>query len=508
LVREVIVKIWVVTTGSSDVQLTTDEFWNDWYRVPSVKSACYDLRVEKIKPKQLIADSGELYRVAPRILGQVYNAEPEKVWEYLRFPLLDAFKARIGDEGVDRIVLLLTDQGLVFGEGDRDDARCPYWQDTGALLPVFERYFASHFAGVELTVLTLEPQSLEQGLDDWNEVLSLVRSALDEVQVEPEVVYVSHQAGTPAISSAVQFVSLARFRGDVQFLLSNEYRREKTQLIVGRSSYLRGIQLQEVKALLGQHDYVGMQGLLALPEVSLCSPTQKNIKYLLEAGIQWNFAKFQKFKKILKAHELFTQIEFPWWQSGYESAYLAWVRLQQGATVDAMFHSFRAVEGSVGQWAEKHYSQDIERDARKGLQLKKSILEDFPSLKSWFNGSNGLKPKIGLFGKSLFSLLSESRTDWSIDSNIRLFCGAINTQNNDKDIFEWRNNLFHRLEGLQRQELFEVWDATNEDEWIVKVVGCLNFTSGQHKSIEEVSLMVRVHDQLKLEMRSLAQSSG
>jgi hypothetical protein len=292
----------------------------------------------------------------------------------------------------------------------------------------------------------------------------------------------------------------------VQFLLSNEYRTEKTQLIVGRSTYLRGIQLQEVKALLDQHDYVGIQGLLDLPEVSRCGSTEKRIKYLLEAGVQWNFAKFQKFKKTLKAQELLPQIEFPWWQSGYESAYLAWVRLKQGATVDAMFHSFRAVEGSVGQWAEKNYPQNIERDARKGLQLKKSILDndDFPSMRSWFNGSHGLKPKIGLFGKSLFTLLKEARTDWSIDPNIRLFCGAIGTNNNDKDIFEWRNNLFHRLEGLQRQELFEAWDGSNEDEWIAKVVGCLNFISGQNKSMNEVSLMVQVHQQLESAIASLA----
>lgn len=499
-------KIWVVTTGSSDVQLATDDFWNDWYRGPGVKSACYNLPVEKIKPKQVIPDSDQLYRVAPRLLGQVYDAQPEQVWECLRFPLLDAFTTRIQDEGVDQIVLLLTDQGLVFGEADRDDVRCPYWQDTGALLPVFERYFATHFARVELTVLSLQPQTLEQGLDDWNEVLTLVRRALSKIQVEPELVYVSHQAGTPAISSAVQFVSLARFRGDVQFLLSNEYRTEKTQLIVGRSTYLRGIQIQEAKALLDQHDYVGIQGLLDLPEVNRCNSTEKRIKFLLEAGVQWNFAKFQKFKKTLKAQELLPQIEFPWWQSGYESAYLAWVRLKQGATVDAMFHSFRAVEGSVGQWAEKSYPRDIERDARKGLQLKKSILDDFPSMTSWFNGSKGMKPKIGLFGKSLFTLLKEVRTDWPIDPNIEFFCGVISTNNNDKDIFEWRNNIFHRLEGLQRPELFEAWDVTNEDEWIAKVVGCLNFISGQKKTIEEVSLMKKVHEQLVIEIASLAQT--
>jgi hypothetical protein len=166
------------------------------------------------------------------------------------------------------------------------------------------------------------------------------------------------------------------------------------------------------------------------------------------------------------------------------------------------------VEGSVGQWAEKNYPQDIIRDARKGLQLKKSILDNFPSMRSWFNGSNGLKPKIGLFGKSLFTLLRESRTDWSLDPSIGLFCRAISTNNNDndKDIFEWRNNLSHRLEGLQRQELFEAWDETNENEWITKVIGCLNFTSGQNKSMEEVSLMTKVHEQLVIEIASLAQT--
>jgi hypothetical protein len=495
------VKIWVVTTGSSDVQLATDDFWNDWYRSPGVKSACYDLPVEKVKPKQVIPDSDELYRVAPRLLGQVYDAQPEQVWECLRFPLLDSFTARIRDEGVDQIVLLLTDQGTVFEDDVRDDVRCPYWQDTGALLPVFKRYFSEHFTGVELTVLPLQPQMLEQGLDDWNEVLTLVRTALGEIQVEPDVVYVSHQAGTPAISSAVQFVSLARFRGDVQFLLSNEYRTEKTQLIVGRSTYLRGIQIQEAKALLDHYDYAGVRDVLGLTKTKPANPQEDKIKSLLDAAVQWNLARFETFADMLGGWaEEHTQ-NFYW--IGYEAAYLGVIRMKQKATVDALFHTFRSVEGLIAEWAEDKYEAHIYEHEKYGLQIRSSILS---ILNNYFSDNDYLLNKLksdrrlGLYSDSLFYLLKADHVNWNENSDIPVFFGKAK---------KLRNETFHKLGGLTSKQVFEAWETDNFEAWVARVLGCLNFVSEQNfNSIKEASLMAKVHQRLKREIASLAQPPG
>lgn len=240
--------IWIVTTGSSDVQLKSDESWDDWYGRSPVKENCENL---PFKPTQILEDSDEPYRIAPRVLGRVYETQSDEVWECLEFPLLHQFAAQLKGKAIDKIFLLVTDQTDTFNE-EQEDRRCPYWQDTCELQPIFKRYFKGHeeFHDLELIPIYLSPEKNKPGLDDWNYVLEIVRTAFSEkIKVKPNRVYVSHQSGTPAISSAVQFMSLARFGERVEFLVSNEYEKKPLEPIKS-SEYLRGIQVQQVKELI------------------------------------------------------------------------------------------------------------------------------------------------------------------------------------------------------------------------------------------------------------------
>lgn len=241
--------IWIITTGSSDVQLTKNDYWHDWYYDGSpVKRNCENL---EFKPTQILEDSDEPYRIAPRVLGKVYESQREEVWQYLEFPLLHQFTTQLQGNKLTKIYLLVTDQTEKYNE-ERGDIRCPYWQDTCELQPIFERYFKEQeeFRDVELIPIYLSPEQNKPGLDDWNHVLEIVRTAFsEEIKVEPDRVYVSHQAGTPAISSAVQFMSLARFGERVEFLVSNEYEKKPLNPIKS-SEYLKGIQVQQVKGLI------------------------------------------------------------------------------------------------------------------------------------------------------------------------------------------------------------------------------------------------------------------
>jgi hypothetical protein len=506
------VKIWLVTTGSSDIQITTDEFWNDWYRV--VKRDCYDLPAEKIKPKQVIEDKDEPYRVVPRILGQIYSAQPEQVWKHLRFPLLDAFTAKLQHEDIDQVILLLTDQSLVFGEQDRDEVRCPFWQDTCALLPLFERYFAESFLEAEVKVLTLKPQTIEQGLDDWNEVLTIVRTALGEIQIEPEVAYVSHQAGTPAISSAVQFVSLSRFRSGVQFLVSNEYRTERTQLIIERSSYLLGIQLQEAKALLRSYDYAGVKKLLK-PYLN------PEAEQLLNAAIQWNCSKFDEFACLLGT--ISSQRTETWWWTAYEAAYLAVIRHRQEDIVDAFFHSFRAIEGAFSEWGKNEFKAHTKiRNERPYLQA--TILLDPNSyfLKARFKQDGAPKNSLAVLNCKLNELGSEGKDTILYGENLyplfrscreeyKQACPELSEfWDSNNGIAEKRNKIFHQLKGLSEFELVDAWNVKNIDSWQPKILSYLNFITGQQHftSLSEASLMGQVHIQLESMISSLVQNLG
>ena len=185
----------------------------------------------------------------------VYGTQlTDEYYQDLHFPLLDAFSAKLLEQGrtnPDRIIVILTDQDAVFDEQDRRIEKSPYWQDTCTLKPIFEQYFEKNFSKVKsIDYLELKPKSKDEGLDNWDRALVLVQQAFSSLEFDKNAnVYVSHQAGTPAISSAVQFVSLARFGKQVKFLVSNEYNPSLTKVIDG-SQYLKGIQVQQAKGLI------------------------------------------------------------------------------------------------------------------------------------------------------------------------------------------------------------------------------------------------------------------
>jgi len=512
--------IWIVTIGSSDVQLESNKrirekgltekqrshkVWSEWYD-EAIKEECHDIL---FVPKKSYneSDDDESYRIEARVLGTVYESSSlnvqDEIWSYLTFPLLDNFVGEFKISHPDAIALILTDQSEIFKDKKaRGKPKCAYWQDTCKLEPILQRYFQDKFPEAKCEPVFLSPTSADKGLDDWNYVLDLVREKLrtfkfdgEEIKNEEiKTVYVSHQAGTPAISSAVQFVTLARFRNNVEFLVSNEYNLETRK--IPRSTYLGAIQLQEANALLERHDYAGVRDILGLTKLAPNNPKEKRIKDLLDAGEQWNFAEFQKFKKILAERKLLPAHNFPWYQSGYESIYLAWVRLEQGSTVDALFHSFRAAEGSIIKWAEKRFRSHIFQDPTYGLQIKISICQELPN---YLNAlSKNLRKifqerrKLGLYGDQLYELLKQARPDWQNHPDIKTVWEVAKKE---------RNNCFHRLEGLQESEVFAAWDTQNKDEWKQRILSCMNFIAKpdllqEFTSLEEASLMAKVHKEL------------
>ena len=243
--------IWIVTTGSSDVKLKTDSNWHTLWK--KVRSQLYDRRFVPTQPPN--TDDDEPFIVPARAMGMVYGSQlTDEYYEDLHFPLLDAFSAKLLEKGrtnPDQIIVIMTDQEAVFDEEDRRLEKSPYWQDTCTLKPIFEQYFQKKFPKVQsIDYLELKPKSKDEGLDNWDRALVLVQQAFSSIEIDKNTtVYVSHQAGTPAISSAVQFVSLARFGKQVKFLVSNEYNPSLTKFIEA-SQYLKGIQVQQAKGLI------------------------------------------------------------------------------------------------------------------------------------------------------------------------------------------------------------------------------------------------------------------
>jgi len=519
--------VWIITIGSSDVQLTTDKNWNLLCdRAKENQDLKKKLNFQKkieltksvMKPKG--SDSAITRFIAPaRAMGIVYGnaiAERAEYYHDLDFPLLNNFSTLLNQKNIilDRIIVIVTDQTDLFAtSSEKNQIYCPYWQDTCTLEEVIKQYFHhfSHnfgkilpeFLALEPDIENLEPASTRKpGLDDWNEVLELVQRKFASITDIPEdaTVYVSHQASTPAISSAIQFVSLSRFGKLVHFLVSNVDDREHPADIIRSGKYLEGIKFEQAKELLKNHDYAGVQLLV---NDYLDSET----KILLEAAIKWNFAKFDEFAQKLVQHsdrdlvKTFNDRTQPenWWWTAYEEGYLAVVRLQQKNTVEAMFHSFRAVEGLIREWAVWKYQSQIKAsnlEQPRTLYFHNENIKMSRELIYWFEKYSKKYSNVGLFGKPLFELLKASHPpgEWHNNSDIKTVA---------KITKEERNSTFHQLLGLEELELFKAWNTDNPEDWEKRVLSCLNFISEQTFDLsikcplKKTSLMSQVRKKLK-----------
>lgn len=252
--------IWIITTGSSDVQLNTEENWTDLYnerkKQESVLQLCSKLR--KLSAKD---STTNFYSPPSRALGLLYRGDSlAEYYADLEFPLLDTFCAAFNakNPAPDRAIVLLTDQSKLFKEKDKKLPKCPFWQDTCELKKILTHYFQKlkdeKNIHIEPYFVTIKPQN-GKGIDNWNEMLDAVDMALNKLKLDltNETIYVSHQAGTPAISSAVQFLSISKF-ANVKFLVSNQSYQDgelkSASETLDSSKYWRGLQIQKAKKLI------------------------------------------------------------------------------------------------------------------------------------------------------------------------------------------------------------------------------------------------------------------
>lgn len=427
-----------------------------------------------------------------RSLGLVYAEQLQTYGSDLTFPRFNGLCQKFEPTGgyPDQLIMLLTDQSALFTLHRTIHVDCPYWQDTCELRSLLDFYFGHKLPNTTRTYWTIKPEPNRPGLDHWESTLSLVQSLFQQHLHElnsqgQQLVYLSHQAGTPALSSAIQFVCLTQFGSQVRFLVSNEYEEDSGELI-DSSIYLRGLRIQEAKALLKRYDYAGVQALLMPLE-------QSELGRLLQAAIQWNFAEFEEFIQELAgtqslAAEIAERNQGNWWWEAYESAWLAVVRLRQGNTVEAMFHSFRAVEGLLRVWVDRAHSETIQNTPH-------------PSRDRCLNK----------YGQDLyFFLKSQKSIDPQSQQDIWIF---------GNHVFNRRNNLFHQLEGLQekkknkKETVFSQWQSphepkwrdADEEKWRSRICACLKFVSeqGNVESLEEACLMPKVHELIEEELEKL-----
>ena len=522
--------IWILTIGSSDIQLKPSNNWTNLFRTGR----------SQLKPNRGFSPAKlldtDLLRVPARVMGVIYS-QPQAEVDDLAFPLIDNFISKIQAQtiDIDRVILILSDQS-VFSEEKRTQNH-PYWQDTCTLQPILEKYVRQELKDsspdLQFQLLLLKPTSTVEGLDDWNAVLKLVHVQFAPPNLEfPDdaTIYVSHQAGTPAISSAVQFCSLAKFGNHVKFLVSNEYNPTLPEKPLEGSSYLRGIRMQEAKALLGSHNYAGVEALIRdyIKE-------NENVKTLLKTAMNWNFAKFNDFLESLSHHPNFaSDVEERastenWWWIAYEEVYLAVIRKEQGNIVESFFHSFRAFEGIFAEWGKKKFGRYIETD--NGVPcLQHLILED---AKDYFSNFSGDRKKAVANIKSKLESLkikndepnAKTERDDRVELNFSTLCKLFKAfqysdykncpelkifwdDNKEKNVSEKRNSVVHQVQGMSELDLWNFWGVSSPEEWEARLLKFLNVIAMENlpegfKTLEGASLMAKVHEELKRAIAAL-----
>lgn len=125
--------IWILTIGSSDIQLKSKNDWTNLYR-----SGRSQLKPDPHCTPAKLPDS-DLLRFPARVMGVIYS-QPKAKLDDLAFPLIDNFICKLKAQKIhiDKVILVLSDQSVLSQPSMKQSA--PYWQDTCTLQPILEKY--------------------------------------------------------------------------------------------------------------------------------------------------------------------------------------------------------------------------------------------------------------------------------------------------------------------------------------------------------------------------------
>jgi hypothetical protein len=460
--------ILVATIGTRDLafQVTSSE----WLNVGNDR-----MNDEQFSPQgQILLDLGLAPLMNFRELSQLLLANWENYHDRLQPIVLGKL---IADEAKNfsHIYLIATDQNETVKQRVRD---------TLHAAEIISKWIAAKYA-VPTTILFQGPEggspaNFEQMFSWWQQTWEQIETLTPEFQHA----IVSPKGGVGAFTEAARIVALSRLEQRVRFC---DFTEDEEGNLKGKPSpytvpsrglnYLWDRKRKEAIELLNRYDYEAVKRLL---KGYLSEPQFAEVRSALDAAVYWNQGSFVEFAKAPGAMAKGRSKQ--WWWIGYEVAYLAVIRLRQGHTTEAMFHSFRSVEGLMKEFLLHNYSRHVTGE-RKSPKIKKSICQEpeFAGCEYLFDRY----PSIFLFGDTLVKLFELARPDFADNHDIQFCCRE--TKNS-------RNILFHGLEGLERQEVFENWGCTNLESWESRVLGCLNFmTQQQFDRLQQASLMSQVH---------------
>jgi len=244
---------------------------------------------------------------------------------------------------------------------------------------------------------------------------------------------------------------------------------------------------------------------------------------LLDSAIQWNSAEFEKFSNRFKDENLLEKYsalvkdiqertkEENWWWIAYEEAYLAVIRKEQGNIVEAFFHAFRAFEGIFAAWGRHQFGEYVE--FIKGIPYLSPLVlcdpKDYFSKSRCKKSSDLDKLRVKIEGESVeLNLATLCKLFRSSRSEYKQECGDLKIfwdHDKQKNVSEKRNFIVHQVQGMSEKDLWEFWEVSTPKEWEDRLLKFLNFIAKpdlpkefeSFESLEEASLMAKVHEKLE-----------
>lgn len=323
----------------------------------------------------------------------------------------------------------------------------------------------------------------------------------EKITIQPEqAIWVCLKGGVGQTSEASRISGLSLYGERIQFF---EFRQNTKANQAGIPSDYTGPSLgtnylwdrtqQQALRLLESYDYAGVSNLELLQTYFQQDPSSLgSITNLIKAGLSWNQGEIETFFKLAQKSltlQQKQQTEFFWWQA-YEEAYLAVVRLKQNNTTEAMFHSFRAVEGLLSEWAIATFEEVIAKPDQFA-RLKHSISQKYRGLEELFKHNGQRVDEIELNLWVMQRLMEAHIPELRKKPDFTIFWRNARVQ---------RNNLFHRIGGLTQKQVLQAWgdDINNSSKWETRILNCLNLVTGNRfQSLTQASLFASTHQRVK-----------
>jgi len=469
--------VLVATIGTRDLIFQISS--GVWYNVGDDRMKNADILGEQA---EVISDL-QLATITYRDLTHLLLQQREKYRDRIKPVIIGKLLSEKAAD-IEKVYLIGTNQNPAVPEREKD---------TLYVCELIKSWLAHNYPHITVEVIYLgddgtNPANFEQMFNWW-------RQTWKKINPQPEQpIWLCLKGGVGQAAEAARISGLSLYGDRIQFFEFHQDSKANQAGILSNytgpflgTNYLWDRTQQQALKLLERYDYAEVLDLLE-PYFKQDTSRWGAVPNLLKAGLAWNQGKFETFFQFAKSSLALQkqQTDAFGWQA-YEEGYLALIRLQQNNTTEAMFHSFRAVEGLLSKWAIATFPQDVTEIPDRFSILHKTIVHRYPTLKQYFDKDEKIELNLRIIQRLIEADIPTIRTS----RDFEMFWIKAKIE---------RNKLFHRIVGQTQNDVYKAWgdDINNPSEWETRIINCLNLvTKNKFQSLTQASLFESTHQRVK-----------